>query len=543
MLFTHFWQTIKNGRQALSRQQTNIFSAAGTIALAMLASALLGILRDRLLYARFFASSPQELDAYNAAFKIPDMLFQLLITGSISAAFIPLFSQALEKKNFQKAQKIASSLFSSLLLLFTILALILFIFAKPLSQLITSGFSPQQINLMAQLTRFLLVAQFFLIISNFLTAVLHAHQYFLPSALSPIFYNLGIILGTVFLTPFWGIYGPTAGVILGTILHFAVQLPLFKRLNFPLALSFKNLTSQENKKTISLMIPRSLALAISEFEAIITIYLATALGEGVLSLFYLAQHLAQLPVRLLGASVGQAALPIFSRQASSRQGKISFGALASSLLSQIVFFTLPLCALFLILRIPLVRLAFGAQEFPWEATLLTGKVLAILTISIFTQTINEILRRYFYVFKDTRSVLKIDGLATLLYLLFTAAAITKTSWGILGLAAGLSLANLCRSLMFLFALNRRISPLFPKEKIISFSKMLLAAAFAALTAWAAMRFLDAYVFDTSRVVPLIGLTIAAALMGGLAYLLATKILKVEEFSSFKLMLKKGLKLW
>jgi len=265
MLFTHFWQTIKNGRQALSRQQTNIFSAAGTIALAMLASALLGILRDRLLYARFFASFPQELDAYNAAFKIPDMLFQLLITGSISAAFIPLFSQALEKKNFQKAQKIASSLFSSLLLLFAILALILFIFAKPLSQLITSGFSPQQINLMAQLTRLLLVAQFFLIISNFLTAVLHAHQYFLPSALSPVFYNLGIILGTIFLTPFWGIYGPTAGVILGTILHFAVQLPLFKRLNFPLALSFKNLTSQENKKTISLMIPRSLALAISEF--------------------------------------------------------------------------------------------------------------------------------------------------------------------------------------------------------------------------------------------------------------------------------------
>ncbi|HRR05420.1 MAG TPA: polysaccharide biosynthesis C-terminal domain-containing protein, partial [Candidatus Woesebacteria bacterium] len=181
--------------------------------------------------------------------------------------------------------------------------------------------------------------------------------------------------------------------------------------------------------------------------------------------------------------------------------------------------------------------------FPWEATLLTGKVLAILTVSIFTQTINEILRRYFYVFKNTRSVLKIDGLATLFYLLFTAAAITKTSWGILGLAAGLSLANLCRSLMFLFALNRRIGPLFPKEKIISFSKMLLAAAFAALTAWAAMRFLDAYVFDTSRVVPLIGLTIVAALMGGLAYLLATKILKVEEFSSFKLMLKKGLRLW
>ncbi len=543
MLFTHFWQTIKNGRQALSRQQTNIFSAAGTIALAMLASALLGILRDRLLYARFFASFPQELDAYNAAFKIPDMLFQLLITGSISAAFIPLFSQALEKKNFQKAQRIASSLFSFLLLLFAILALVLFIFAKPLSQLITSGFSPQQINLMTQLTRLLLVAQFFLIISNFLTAVLHAHQYFLPSALSPVFYNLGIILGTIFLTPFWGIYGPTAGVILGTILHFAVQLPLFKRLNFPLALSFKNLTSQENKKTISLMIPRSLALIISEFEAIITIYLATALGEGVLSLLYLSQHLAQLPVRLLGASVGQAALPILSHQASSRQGKASFGPLAGSLLNQIIFFTLPVCALFLILRIPLVRLAFGAREFPWEATLLTGKVLAILTISIFTQTINEILRRYFYVFKDTRSVLKIDGLATLLYLLFTAAAITKTSWGILGLAVGLSLANLCRSLMFLFNLNRRIGPLFPKEKITSFLKMFLATTLASLTTWIAMRFLDAYVFDTSRVIPLIGLTVTAALVGGLVYLLATKILKVEEFSSFKLMLKKGLRLW
>ncbi len=541
MLFTHFWQTIKNSRQALSRQQTNIFSAAGTIALAMLASALLGILRDRLLYARFFTSFPQELDAYNAAFKIPDMLFQLLITGSISAAFIPLFSQALEKKNFQKAQKIASSLFSFLLLLFVILAFVLFVFAKPLSQLITSGFSPQQVNLMAQLTRLLLVAQFFLIISNFLTAVLHAHQYFLPSALSPVFYNLGIILGTVFLTPFWGIYGPTAGVILGTILHFAVQLPLFKRLNFPLTLSFKNLTSRENKKTISLMIPRSLALIISEFEAIITIYLATALGEGVLSLFYLAQHLAQLPVRLLGASVGQAALPILSRQASNHQDKASFGLLSGSLLNQIIFFTFPVCALFLILRIPLVRLAFGAQEFPWEATLLTGKVLAFLTISIFTQTINEILRRYFYVFKDTAGVLKIDGLATLFYLLFTVITINKTSWGILGLAAGLSLANIIRSLAFFVVLNKKIGPIFLKEKIISLSKMIFSASLSALLAWLAMRFFDAYVFDTSRVIPLAALTVLASLVGITTYLLITKTLKVEEFLSFREMLKKRLR--
>ncbi|MBP8591511.1 hypothetical protein KBI33_03570 [Candidatus Shapirobacteria bacterium] len=538
---SHFWRTIKNGRRLLSRQQTNIFSAAATIALAMLASALLGILRDRLLYARFFASSPQELDAYNAAFKIPDLLFQLLITGSISAAFIPLFSQALEKKNSQKAQKIASSLFSFLLLSFLVLAVVLFIFAKPLSGLITSGFSPDQINLMAKLTRLLLAAQFFLVISNFLTAVLHAHQYFLPSALSPIFYNLGIILGVIFLSPVLGIYGPTIGVILGTILHFAIQLPLFKRLNFPLTFSFGDLLSPENKKTIFLMIPRSLALVISEFEAIITIYLATTLGEGVLSLFYLAQHLAQLPVRLLGASVGQAALPILSRQASNQQSGASFGPLSASLLTQIVFFALPVGALFLILRVPLVRLAFGAQEFPWEATLLTGKVLAVLTISIFTQTLNEILRRYFYVFKDTAGVLKIDGLATLFYFLFTVLVTNQTSWGILGLAAGLSLANLFRSLAFIFVLNKKIGPLFPKEKIISFLKIFLATVLLAFSTWIAMHFLDAYVFDTSRVIPLAILTTIAALAGIITYFLTAKVLELEEFSSFRKMLQKRLK--
>jgi len=525
-----------NGKKILSRQQTNIFSAAFAIALAMLGSAILGILRDRLLYARFYAAHPGQLDAYNAAFKLPDVLFQLLITGSLSAAFIPTLSRLLDR-NPKKANQVTSTIINWLVAIFIVLAVIVFIFAQPFSKLITADIGEKQISLIASLTRLLLVAQFFLLISNLLTGVIHAHQRFILPALSPIVYNLGIIAGIVFFSDYFGIYGPTMGVILGSFLHFIIQVPLIYKLKFSFKPFLFNVLDRDIKKIIRLIVPRNLSLIISEIEAIIIIYWATFVGKGMLSLFYLAQHLSQLPVRLLGVAVGQAILPAFAHE-QNKKGSLALKNLIAKVLLQTIYLILPICSLFLVLRIPLVRLAFGAKEFPWEATLLTGKTLAILTVAIFCQTINEILRRSFYALSDTKTVLKVDSLATFSNLAFISILVLKSNWGILVLATGISIFSLTRVFLFLFMLEKKIGPIINKKIILNTTKMGTLAIAASLATWGGMRILDKFIFDTSRVIPLIGLTAMATLIGMGTYAFFSYLFKINEFYQFFNLIKR-----
>ncbi|MDD3679714.1 MAG: murein biosynthesis integral membrane protein MurJ [Candidatus Shapirobacteria bacterium] len=527
----------KNGRRFLSQQQTSIFSAAFTIGLAMLGSAVLGILRDRFLYARFFATNPGQLDVYNAAFKIPDILFQILITGALSAAFIPIFSEWINK-NPKIANRVASIMLNWLLLAFIGLGLVIFIFARPLSSLITFGFSIEQINLMALLTRILVLAQLFLLTSNFLTGIIHSHQRFILPALSPIVYNLGIIGGIVFFSDQFGILGPTIGVVIGAFLHLLIQVPLAVSLGFSFKPLLFDFSDPVVKKIIALMAPRNISLIISQIEAAIIIYWATSIGEGMLSLFYLAQHLSQLPVRLIGATIGQATLPALSHQ-KVKNGLDSFGQLLRQTFSQTAYLALPITALFLVLRIPLVRLAFGAQEFPWEATVLTGKILAILSVAIFAQTLCEITRRAFYAFADTKTVLFIDGLATVFNLIFVVIAI-RLDWGILGLSAGISLSSLIRLVFFSARLEKKIN-LINRNALVSWLKMAFSAIISILTTWQAMRLLDRLVFNTSRVIPLVFLTMLSAGIGGFVYLFFSWLLKINEFYQLTNLAKKLIK--
>ncbi|KUK78887.1 MAG: mviN1, partial [Microgenomates bacterium 39_7] len=207
--------------------------------------------------------------------------------------------------------------------------------------------------------------------------------------------------------------------------------------------------------------------------------------------------------------------------------------------SQTAYLALPTTALLLTLRIPLVRLAFGAQEFPWEATVLTGQILAILSVAIFSQTLCEITRRAFYAFTDTKTVLVIDGLATVFNLIFITIAV-NFNWGILGLTAGISLSNLIRLILFTAKLEKKVN-LITKQAIYSWLKMGASALVSALVSWQTMRLLDRFIFDTSRVIPLVFLTVFSTLLGGGAYLASSWILKVEEFTQFTNLAQKIIK--
>jgi putative peptidoglycan lipid II flippase len=524
-----------NGRNILSRKQTNILSAAFVLGFAFTISALLGILRDRFLYAQFYSCCADQLDAYNAAFRIPDIIFKLLVIGALSAAFIPVFSGALEE-NKKQAYSLARSTITLLFVIFFVISVVVFIFAKPLSSLITADFSLDQINLMARLTRVMLAAQLFFLISNFLTGILQVNKRFLVPAFSPVVYNLGIILGIVSLSPFLGIYGPAVGVLIGAFFHFAIQLPQVASLGFKLKPEF-SFSLPGVKRIVRLMIPRSLSLGLGEIESTVVLFLATSLPTGSLSLLYLAQHLGSLPSRLFGATIGQAALPALSASNSRKDYKEFTKILVDSFL-QALYLTIPVAVAILVLRIPIIRLAFGTRGFPWQATLKTGQALAYLAPGIVAQSGIQIMTRGFYSLQDTKTPFWVAVISLLISVVIGVLSIHVFDMGILGLVLAISLASIFQFIVLFCFISKKVV-FFPWQRMFSFlGKVGISASISGTVSWLVMRYFDLYLTDTSRVFGLILLTTAAVFLGLVFYLLSTLIFKVEEAKAYLNLIKK-----
>ena len=219
-------ELVKKSISALTSKQTNIFSAAFYITLTTIVAQVLGIFKYRILVSVFGASN--SLGVYFAAFRIPDFLFQVLINAALSAAFIPIFTDFLIKDKTSNAYKFTASFMYISLAVYVGVSIIISVFAFPFSKLVAPGFSNVELQLMSWLMIIILVAQLFMIIGTAITAVLQSFQHFLIPGIASALYNVGLILGLLLFTPFFGIYGAAIGVMLGAILFFVVQLPLLK---------------------------------------------------------------------------------------------------------------------------------------------------------------------------------------------------------------------------------------------------------------------------------------------------------------------------
>lgn len=526
---------LKNGRNLFIKKQSNILSAAVVLMIAVAASRVLGLVRDRLLAGTYFIPGYQwQLDVYFAAFRLPDMLFQLLVLGALSAAFIPVFSKLLVADEKQ-AWRTVSTVINLGSLVFALIALVIFIWTPVFCRLIAPNFSDQELSLMVSLTRLMLVAQLFFIISNILTGVLQSYQRFLIPALAPVIYNLGIIAGIIFLSPLFGIWGAALGVILGAFLHFLIQLPLALHLGF----SWKpviDLRSEAVHTIGKLMIPRTLALAVSQIELTVAVLIATSLPAGSLSIFYFAQHLNDLPVGLFGLTIGQAALPALSIEAS--KDKEGYKKILLSCLRQILYFSLPASVLLLILRIPIVRLTFGAKTFPWEATLVTGSVVAMFSLSIFAQSLIQVLIRAFYALHDTKTPFLSSLLAVFLNVFLSFIFVFSLNLQVLGLGLAVSFASIFQAFFLLYLLQKKTLFATVNNFLIPAGKMFLASLMMAIALWIPMRFLDRFVLDTTRTWNLLFLTLTAGISGMLVYLSLTYFLKIEELGKFLQVLRR-----
>lgn len=524
-------ELIKNSTSLLFRRQTNILSAAFIIMVTYAASHIIGLLKTRLLISYFFSQSGV-LDVYYGAFVIPDSIFQLLVIGSLSAAFIPIFTRYLAKKDVSSAWHVASASLNLIMVIFLVISIIIFIFALPLSKLIAPGFSPDKLITMASLLRVMLTAQVFFCVSGFLTGVIQSHQRFLVPALAPVVYNLGIILGIVGLSGHIGIFGPAVGVVIGAFLHMLIQLPLALRLGFRFTTTL-DLRHPGVREITRLIPPRALALGIDQVEQFIAVVISSILAPGTLTLLNVARLLYALPASLFGVTIGQAALPTLSQLSLESDLRKFTNTIVDSLL-QITFFALPLSIMFIVLRIPVVRIVFGAGSFPWAATLLTAKTLAILTLSAVASAIIQLLIRSFYALHDTKTPLFIGLFAATFNGLVSFIAAKILNFGLLGLATAISATAVIESIALGYLLYRKIRwDISVSHKLIrSLSKLIFTGLITGISLWLPMRLLDQYVFDTTRTLPLVALTAVTLFIGFSSYFVFSYLFKVEQLAAF-----------
>ncbi len=522
-----FNRLFQNGKNVLSKENSSILSAAAVIMGATLISALLGFLRTRLLIQYFFADK-SVLDTFWAAFRIPDTIFQILIVGALSSAFIPVFSRYLEHDKQDEANNIASSMMNTIVGIMLVLTVVIIIWAEPLCRLIAGGFPEGQIILMARLTRIMALAQVLFGFSTFITGIIQSHKRFIVPALAPSLYNIGIILGTVLFSQRFGIMGPAIGVVIGALLHLLAQLPLAYHLGF----SYRPVIHKHPaiSEMTRLMLPRMLTLSLRQIEQTVLIAFSSWLSLGTVTIISIAQQLTNLPIRLIGVTIGQASLPFFAKE-TAKNNLTGLATMVNDAILQMLYLALPASVIMLVLRIPLVRLAYGADSFPWAETVTTGKLVAMFALAIAAGSLSHIIVRVFYALHNTTTPFVINLFSTIInvalsyYLLF----VLKT--GIIGMAFAITLAAILETTILTIALYH-LAQFSLKGLLLPFAKMLLAANITTISLWVPLRVLDQLIFDTTHTIPLILLTVTVTLIGIIVYVLLSYLLRIRELEIF-----------
>jgi putative peptidoglycan lipid II flippase len=529
---------LSNQTKWLEQQQTSILSAAGIISIASIISALSGLLIKRVLISQFFDTQLQQesLEAFWVAFQIPDMMFQLIILGALSAAFIPIFTSK-KRSSPETAFTMSSIMMNVLLATFLVIGVFVFIFAESITRLRTGqGFTEHQIFVVTNLTRIMLLAQFFFAVSNFLTGILQSYQRFILPAIAPIFYNIGILGGVFIFSNQFGIYGAGIGVVIGAFLHMLIQLPLVYKLGFRYHFSL-NFRYQGIQEFFKLMPPRVLAIGANEIRKLLLGFFATSLGNLSFFVMQLALTLMAIPIRFFGVSISQASLPFLSEESSTQDLK-KFKQLVLQSLHQIAFLTLPASVLLLILRVPVVRLIYGTFNFPWEATLVTSRLIAIIALSITAQALVQLLIRSFYALKDTKTPLLVALGDVILYVSLSAMFIFLTPLGVYGIALATTLTAGFELLLYLFLLNNKVVGFITQDFWIPQLKIIVASFFMAVFLYLPFRIFDELIFDTSRTIELIALTVTTSSIGVLVYVYFAILLDIKELAMMKKVVSK-----
>lgn len=438
-------------RKLWSEPSTSVTGAAVLIAGASLASRLLGVFRDRVLAGMFGAGDV--LDVYYAAFKVPDLIYNLLIVGALSAGFIPVFIATRERAKGECSDHwhLVNSFMSMVTAGLVIGAILLFVFADKLAGVVGPGFDVEKATEVAELMRILALSPILLGVSAVVGGVLQSYRRFFVYAIAPIFYNVGIVIGALYFVEPLGIQGLAWGVVLGALLHLLVQLPAAVSLGWRWRWRW-NLKDSGLRDIGRLMVPRTLALALTQFNIFFLTIVASYLSSGSVAVFHLASNLFYVPVALFGISYALASFPELS-EAYARGDTESFKKYIRTTLRAILFLIIPATVIYLVLRAQIVRGVLGSGAFDWTDTVLTFETLYWLSLAMFAHALVPLFVRVFYAAQNTILPLCAGVLGDVLTV--GASVYLSQRYDVAGLAMALSLGAVAQVLLlFVLMVNR-----------------------------------------------------------------------------------------
>jgi putative peptidoglycan lipid II flippase len=420
---------------------------------AFLVSRILGWVR-LVVFAHVFPAG-SDLDVFFAAFRLPDLMFQLVAAGALSSAVIPIVSGLLATDETARAWRVVSTIANLMLAGLLVLGLVVLVAAPAIIPVITPKFTPDQLNRTIDLTRIMVLSPIFLALGSLVTSVLNARGRFAASAIAPIVYNLAIIGATIGLTSSFGITGLAIGVVAGSLGHLLVQLVPLRSLGFRYDARVE-LADPEARKALQLMAPRALGLGAGQITFVVVTSIASGLGPAAITAFNYAFTLLQIPIGLIGVPLGIVVLPSLASLAAL--GDLhEFAALMSRAIRLTIFVMVPVTGIAIVLRQEIVNVLFGYSRFDDAALALIAATLLTFLLGLTAHALIAILARAFYARHDTRTPVAAAILAVVVN--STLAGVFAGPLGLPGLGLAIAVAAWLETLVLLALLQRSLPEL------------------------------------------------------------------------------------
>ena len=518
----------------LANIRLSVKTAAVVLASSTMVSALLGLFRDRLLNSYYLGTYPTGIDAYTAAFTVPDFMFFILTSGALAVSFIPVFNQRLMTGNKKSAWELSSSLINLLALLALIVSVLIMIFADPLIRYVVSpGLDESGMILAINMTRVIAINPFLFSIATVLTSMQQAVGRFVFYSLAPTIYNIGIIIGITCFTGGinlfgvqvfeGGIMGVALGVILGAIMQLIVALIGLFGLGFDY--EFKIHWRNQGFRTIlKLLPPRSLDQGMDYVNSIVSTNLSSRMGAGAVRSFDQATSLHTMPVNLIGVAISTAFFPKLTEELGNGD-KSKFYETFRKALRTIIWIALPVSAIAFFGRGYVV--SFISNIGNNDSNKMMASILGTLCVAIFARSVFHIASRGFYAYQDTKTPFRVSIIAVGLTVALSVVA-WLLNWGVDGLGIAQSVGALVEIIILLAILQKRSKgEILNKSFWKAFSRMIFATVIAGAVAFSMTKFLPLRATDTSLVITIPKFILIAS-VSFLAYFVASYFLNLEE---------------
>ncbi len=515
---------------SLANSQLSVKTAAVVLASSTLISALLGIFRDRWLNSMYYDTYPAGLDAYTAAFTVPDFLFFLITSGALAVTFIPVFNQRLVSGNKKSAWELSSSLLNLLALVALVSSVLMMIFADPLVRYVVApGLNESAMSLAINMMRVIAINPFLFSISTVLSSMQQAVKRFIFYAIAPALYNIGIIIGILSFTNGinifgWqifegGIMGVAIGVVFGALMQLCASIIGLVGLGFDY--EFKIHWKNQGFRTVLKMLPtRSIDQGIDYVTGIMNTNLASRMGEQSIRAFQQASSLRGMPVNLIGVAISTAFYPKLSEEAGKGE-EVAFRDTLRSALSTIVWISLPVSIIAFFIRGYVVFFIKNGGDAK------IASVLGALVIAIFTQSLYHIVARGYYAKQKLKKPLIISIIAFVVQVIF-ALLFSFMNFGPEGLAHAMSISALFEVVVLLICENRDMNHELLNTKFwVSMAKILFASIVAGVVSYILTKVMPLRATDISfiAVFPKFCLIVGGS---AITYIIACLLLGVEE---------------